>query len=176
MNENYYTWVSPTSLWCHGLMTVVFPQCASMESTEPPRCADLSGEEPVASPAEEALRGLRGAAERAGWRVPTPLTQSTARTVLAQLLRVVERAGLHWKHPHISGGPSGTVAIEWWSRPRDLTLYIDGESIRLVRSWGTSIAHEMSDGTLDPNDAVALLNLWRWLELSDAAVDPECGG
>lgn len=120
---------------------------------------------PVLVPAEQALRGLRGAAERSGWSVPTPLTQSTARTALARLYRAVTGAGLAWKNPHVSGSPSGVVALEWWSHPRDLTLFVEGKSAAVVRSWGTSVADEMADDTLNLDDTRAMVALWRWLDV-----------
>lgn len=122
----------------------------------PPPPADLRA-------AYEAIRELRASAEHAGWDVPMPLTQATARATLARL-HESGHAGVRWRTPHVSSSPTGVIALEWWNRPRDLTIYAEGSSVCFVRSWGTSIAHEMDDADLNLDDAAGLAALWDWLE------------
>jgi hypothetical protein len=114
---------------------------------------------------EMALGGLVDAADLEGWEAPSTQTEATVSTLLHHLRRTVEEAGFVWRDAHASSGPTGVVALEWWNAPRDLTFYVESDSVGVVKSWGSSVSDEMSDETLHPDDGAGLLRLWRWLEM-----------
>jgi len=52
--------------------------------------------------------------------------------------------------------------LEWCREPRDLTVYVSHEGDSLVRAWGASIEHEMTDADLTGVDD--LVAAWSWIE------------
>lgn len=100
---------------------------------------------------------VREKAEAADFEPPS----YSAIALATDWIQNLERGAIEWNPPHISSSPAGEIVLEWWRDPRKLTIYVSDSGAEFVKSWGSSISHEMAEGTANSiDDAV---NVWNWL-------------
>ncbi len=80
--------------------------------------------------------------------------------VIDALLERARAVYPYLRSPAINTGENGGLEVEWWIGDRSLTLFVDGESVSYLRSWGPDMVTDMEDGPLGPDD---LPRHWRWL-------------
>ena len=85
----------------------------------------------------------------------------SAIALAADWVRNLERIANEWSPPHVSSSPGGEIVLEWWRDPRKLTVYISDGGVEFVKSWGSSIRHEMEEGTA--NSIEDAQTIWNWL-------------
>ena len=95
-----------------------------------------------------------------GSKKPSELTLARAKSVIAELLDIVNRAGHLWLTPHITSDEDGYVTTEWYRGKRQLHLQIGEESTEYIQVWGTNIDTEMHVDFLNPGE---FGTLWEWL-------------
>ena len=79
---------------------------------------------------------------------------------LADFRRAVENGPLPWRAPHVAGSDD-EISFEWWKDSRNLTVFVRGYSVEVLKTWGTNIHNDMETRIiLNADDAVAV---WRWL-------------
>jgi hypothetical protein len=73
----------------------------------------------------------------------------------------IEAAGLPWYPPHV-GGTDEEISLEWWRGNRNLTVFVRGFEVEVLRVSGPNMNTDIN--TLyrvdPPEDAV---RVWRWL-------------
>lgn len=114
-----------------------------------------------------ALEVLKDNWDDNGSLAPVPECVAYAREALALLQAGALARGVHWTEPHIGSNERGQVTLEWWREGRALTLFIrSGDQVDYLKAWGSNIASEMEDGTVERiADFIALS---RWLYQAEA--------
>jgi hypothetical protein len=71
--------------------------------------------------------------------------------------------GRFWLAPNITGTGEGGVIMEWWSRERKVSVYIEAYDIWCLKVWGSSVAE------MEENDASlpGFVNVWYWLRANN---------
>lgn len=73
----------------------------------------------------------------------------------------IEAAGLLWYPPHLAGCDD-EVSLEWWRGPRNLTVFVRGYEVEVLRVSGPNVNNDIdTQYRVDqPEEAV---RVWRWL-------------
>jgi hypothetical protein len=73
----------------------------------------------------------------------------------------IQAAGLPWYPPHLAGSDD-EVSLEWWRGSRNLTVFVRGYEVEVLRVWGPNMKDDMeAQYQVDqPEEAV---HVWRWL-------------
>ncbi len=128
----------------------------------------LSGERVVKEDIRDALIKLYNMVTwRDGWNgydacAPEYDTVIYAATWIIQFFLELEKAGLQWVKPSVTGSPEGEVVFEWRNGIKRLIIYIeDHQDAEYTKVWGTDIQSTMSDG--EANSANIRRSLWEWL-------------
>ena len=108
-----------------------------------------------------AMRSWPAGWNRYGALPPKPEAIAQAEAWLPQLQSCVEK----WHEPNVTASGIGEVALEWWhGKKKHLTLYLDGETIEYLKSWGNNINTEMMDGEIGSMEEMGALWAWLWEE------------
>ncbi len=128
----------------------------------------LSGEKIVKEGIRDTLIKLvKMVTWREGWNgydacAPKSDTIIYAARWIAQFFLEIEKAGLQWVKPNVTGSPEGEVVFEWRNGIKRLIIYIeDHQDAEYTKVWGTNIQSSMSDG--EANSIDIRRNLWEWL-------------
>lgn len=77
------------------------------------------------------------------------------------LKELIVRNGMTWFDAHHTVSPEGEASYEWYFRDRCLAIFVQDETVQLLKIWGHRI-HEDMEEIMDPTDA-QLVASWKWL-------------
>lgn len=66
-----------------------------------------------------------------------------------------------WNDPLLNIGIENEIVLEWWNNSKKLTIYVDEDSIDVLKVWGADIDNEMEDDSI--NLKQDLTSLWEWI-------------
>lgn len=91
----------------------------------------------------------------------TELNKLQCKTIIYILKKFAQGSGLWWDEPLINTTEDNQIILEWWKDSKNLTLYIDGETVDYIKIWGADIDNQMQNGVVKSSSE--LNPLWKWL-------------
>lgn len=95
-----------------------------------------------------------------GARAPTHTAIESARVWISRMYSEVVNAGKPWRSPFVTADVDGEVLLEWRTKTKELTIYIDEEETTYIKDLGPEVGSEMIDG--DASTPRARRELWAW--------------